>query len=119
MTRRLGRIPIGILDSMTATTLKVDTDVRDRLAAIARSQHVTLGELLDKVSRRLAYEQMMADAADVMRRMQREDPEAWNGYLAELRLWDDATSSDGLGNAAEEWPDYNTPEYRASIGTRA
>ncbi|HLI38433.1 MAG TPA: hypothetical protein VKV80_14005 [Streptosporangiaceae bacterium] len=59
---------------MPATTIKVDSEVRGRLAAVASAQHMPLGALLDKISRRLAYEQMMRDANATMERMEREDP---------------------------------------------
>lgn len=103
---------------MPATTIKVDSEVRDRLAAVASARHMTLGALLEKVSRRLAYEQMMREANAAMERMEREDPEAWASYLAELREWDHSTAADCLGDAVGEWPEYNTPEYLATIGTR-
>lgn len=99
------------------TTIKVSSEVRDRLAAVAHAQHRTLGALLDEISRHLADEQLIADADQAMRRLQKENPEGWSDYRSELDAWE-ATVGDGLGDAAEEWPEYNTPDYHATIGTR-
>lgn len=58
----------------------------------------------------------MTEAHEALRRFEEEDPAGWSAYLAELRAWD-AMGSDGLEDAAVEWPEYNTPEERATIGT--
>jgi hypothetical protein len=62
-------------------------------------------------------EEVMSQAADAMRRIAHNDPDGWASYLSELDVWDSA-ACDELDDAADEWPEYNTPEYRATIGTR-
>ena len=42
-----------------------------------------------------------------MERMQREDPQAWQDYLSELRGFEEGTARDGLPAPAAEWPEYN------------
>jgi hypothetical protein len=54
------------------------------------------------------YQREMHRANEVMERMQREDPDGWREYMSELRAFDAGTTRDGLGDAAGEWPEYNT-----------
>ncbi|WP_028934565.1 hypothetical protein [Pseudonocardia spinosispora] len=89
---------------MSWTTIKVDTVVRDRLAGIARQRGVTMGELLDTASLRLADEQRWAQIEDAYQRMQREDPDGWHDYLGELAS---VTTGESDATAAEEWPEHN------------
>lgn len=91
---------------MASTTIKVDTAVRDRLAGVARARGTTMGALLQEVSQHLANEQHDRDVLAACERIQHEDPEAWAEYLAELAEID-GMGSDGLGDAREEWPEYN------------
>ena len=91
---------------MTVTTIKVDTDVRDRLAALARGRGVTMAILLSDVCSELETRQRWVMIEESYARLRREDPGGWNDYLAELQAWD-ATTSD-IGDAAAEWPEYNT-----------
>lgn len=86
--------------------MKVDRDVRDRFAAVARAQEMTVAGLLREVSLRLETEQRWRDIYRSYRRLRVDDHEAWLQYLGELGEWD-ATSGDELGDAADEWPEYN------------
>ena len=81
--------------------------VRDKLRALADEDHVTLGDLLNRMAERERYQREMRRANQVMDQMQREDPEAWQEYLSELRSFEDATIGDGLADAASDWPEYN------------
>jgi predicted transcriptional regulator len=92
---------------MSETTIRVDSAVRDKLRALADEDHVTLGDLLDQMAEREQYQRDMRRANEVMDQMQREDPEAWQEYLSELRSFEDATIRDGLTDAASDWPEYN------------
>ncbi|WP_159621732.1 DNA mismatch repair protein MutS [Ruania rhizosphaerae] len=77
---------------MTATTIKVDTDLRDRLKAQAADHGTTLGQHLAA----------LADLDDRSRRFERlrdqirrTPPDEWASYLDETAAWDGAVS-DGL-----------------------
>jgi hypothetical protein len=92
---------------MSDTTIRLDSAVRDKLRALADEEHVTLGDLLGRLAEREQYQREMRRANDVMHRMQREDPPAWQEYLSELHTFDAGTASDGLTAAAVDWPEYN------------
>ncbi len=92
---------------MSDTTIRLDSAVRDKLRALADEDHVTLGDLLVGLAEREQYQREMRRANEVMERMQREDPEAWQDYLSELRVFERGTTPDGLSDAATEWPEYN------------
>ncbi|MDA8311066.1 MAG: hypothetical protein M0Z46_10740 [Actinomycetota bacterium] len=89
---------------MSVTTIKVDSAVRDRLARIARARGTTMGALLEQESRRLEIEQQWSEIEAAHQRMQRDDPDAWSEYIAELA---EVTAGEPDNSAAEEWPEYN------------
>lgn len=93
--------------SMSDTTIRLDSAVRDKLRALAEEDRVTLGDLLARLAEREQYQREMRRANEVMVRMQREDPQGWQEYLAELRSFEAAASRDGLGDASAEWPEDN------------
>jgi multidrug resistance efflux pump len=92
---------------MSDTTIRVDSAVRDRLRALADEEHVTLGDLLARLADRERYQREMRRANDVMDRMRREDPVAWQEYLSELYSFEAGAADDGLAAASAEWPEYN------------
>jgi hypothetical protein len=92
---------------MSDTTIRVDSEVRDRLRALADEEHVTLGDLLGRLAEREQYQREMRRANDVMHLMESDDPLAWREYLSELQTLDDAAAGDGLTEAADDWPEYN------------
>ena len=94
-------------DCMSDTTIRLDSAVRDKLRALADEDHVTLGDLLARLAEREQYQREMRRANEVMERMEREDPKAWQDYLSELRGFEGGTARDGLSDAAAEWPEYN------------
>jgi hypothetical protein len=89
---------------MPTTTIKVDSSVRDRLAAVARARGTTMGALLEAESRRLESEQRWTDIEAAYQRLQRNDPTGWQDYLAELG---ELTAGEPDATAGEEWPEYN------------
>ena len=91
---------------MSDTTIRVDSAVRDRLRALADEEHVTLGDLIGRLAEREQYQREMRRANEVMDRMRREDPGAWQEYLSELHAFEAGTAGDGLA-AAADWPEYN------------
>lgn len=92
---------------MSDTTIRLDSAVRDKLRALADEDHVTLGDLLAGLAEREQYQREMRRANEVMERMQRADPQAWQGYLSELRGFERGTARDGLPDAEAEWPEYS------------
>lgn len=70
------------------TSLKVPLDVRDRFAAAAAARGCSVRALLDQLSRQVADQALMDQAAEQMRRMQERDPEAWANYAVEGQAWE-------------------------------
>jgi hypothetical protein len=97
----------GYTYCMSETTIRLDSTVRDKLRALADEDHVTLGDLLRRLTEREQYQRDMRRANEVMDRMQREDPAAWQEYISELRAFEAGTARDGLTTAASDWPEYN------------
>ncbi len=84
---------------MAATTIKVSTEVRDRLNALAAEEGLTAGSLVEKLMEEYLWKIKVETAGRQMRAMteaERAD------YMAEVAEWD-ATLSDGL--EPEEWSD--------------
>jgi predicted transcriptional regulator len=86
---------------MPATTIKVDSALRDRLAALARERGTTMGALLAKATERLEREAFFARAREQLDRLRREDPSAWEADRAELRSWQAGTDRDTLSRDDE------------------
>ncbi|MDH4116318.1 MAG: hypothetical protein OEX04_12910 [Acidimicrobiia bacterium] len=78
---------------MGTTTIRVDTDTHARLLALSRATGASLIETVrdaaEALQRQRFAHQVVAELADL-----REDPEAWQAYLAEA---DDTLVSDGIG----------------------
>lgn len=81
---------------MTATTIKVPSDLRDRLNSEARAAGVTVASVIE----RLLEER---DRAELFRRMREERAELSAEERAEIeteyRLWSGAAGADVLGYA--------------------
>jgi hypothetical protein len=92
---------------MTDTTIRLDSAVRDKLRALADEDHVTLGDLLNRLAEREKYQREMRRANEVMDQMRRDEPVGWQEYLSELHGFEAGTAHDGLTSAAADWPEYN------------
>jgi len=92
---------------MSDTTIRLDSAVRDKLRALADEDHITLGDLLGRLAEREQYQRDMRRANEIMDRMRREDPAAWQEYLSELHAFEVGTARDGLTAALSDWPEYN------------
>jgi transposase InsO family protein len=90
---------------MSRTTISATTEVRDRLAAVARSRGTTVSALLESIAARLDREEALRRATESYERLAREDPEGFKAYIAEGEAWDRATAADGLSPAREEYPE--------------
>jgi predicted transcriptional regulator len=77
---------------MTATTIKVSTETRDRINALAAERGITAGSLVEKVLDEYLWRQQVETAK---RQMRSAPKEVWDEYLEEARIWD-VTSGDGL-----------------------
>jgi hypothetical protein len=84
--------------------MQIDGKVRDELAAVAETDYggVSLGEAV----RRLIMEHHFAQINQRYEEL-RADPAEWESYQAELRLTSNA-AGDGLPDAREEYPEYNS-----------
>ncbi len=87
------------------TTIKVDADVRDQFASVARARGLSMAALLRDVATELEERQRWAVIEASYERLKTSDPQGWSEYLAELDRWDSAASDPG--DAAAEWPEYN------------
>ncbi|MEJ1087205.1 hypothetical protein WDU99_02605 [Microbacterium sp. Mu-80] len=75
---------------MTTTTIKVSTDLRDRLKEQARAENRTIGSYLEKLLER----ELRAHRFEQMREaMKNTTPEEWQSYREEIAWWDRAAES--------------------------
>ena len=77
---------------MTATTIKVSTETRDRINALAAEQGLTAGSLIEKVLQDYLWRQQVETAKQQMRSAPKE---VWDEYLEEFHTMD-ASLADGL-----------------------
>lgn len=77
---------------MSATTIKVTSELRDQLNEAARAQGLTAGSLVEKLLKDYLWRQEV----ELAKRQMREAPkEVWDDYMAEFRTMD-ASLADGL-----------------------
>jgi predicted transcriptional regulator len=86
---------------MSTTTIKVDSRVRDRLAALARERGTTMGALLAEATERLEREAFFTRAHQQLESLREEDPHAWETDRAESRSWQAGTDRDTLSRDDE------------------
>ena len=77
---------------MSATTIKVSTELRDRLNAVAEEQGLTAGSMVEKLLEDWLWRQQVELAKQQMRSATKEE---WDHYLAEAQAWD-VVAGDGL-----------------------
>lgn len=95
---------VGVIMAAVADrSMQVNSAVHDELVAVAAEDFE--GASPSEAIARLIMEHKIAG---IMRRYEelQADPEEWATYQAELREWD-CTIGDGLGDASEEYPEYN------------
>lgn len=79
---------------MTMTTIKIDSDLRDRINGAAREQGVTAGSFVELLFERWLRDQRFA----AMREAMAQTPtEQLDSYRREVALWD-TTAADGLAD---------------------
>lgn len=76
---------------MTVTTIKLDSDLRDRLKRVARREGRTVGSLLES----LLSERERAERFAAMREaMERSSSRSLSDYQAEVATWERAADAD-------------------------
>ena len=88
---------------MAMTTIRVEADIRDRLAAQAAAHGRSLGAEL----RAMLDEMMWQDIEAGYRRLAAQQ-EGMAAYQAEAAEWTSAGLGDLAATAAEEYPEYNS-----------
>ncbi len=84
----------------TSTTLRVSTELHDRIAHLAKSRGQRMQDIIDQAID--AWERALFwDEFDASVERLRADPQAWAEELAERKLWE-ATLKDGL-EPEPEW----------------
>ncbi len=92
-------LPSGILHSMPeTTTIKVNRQLRNRLARLASEQQTTMAGVLERVIDRLEREAFFARIDADLVRLRHDRPEEWRSYRAESAAWEQATVADGLSD---------------------
>ena len=88
---------------MAMTTIRVETELRDRLAAQAAANGRSLGAEL-----RAMMDEMMWQGIEAGYRRLAANPEEMAAYQAEAAEWTSAGLSDLASTAADEYPEYNS-----------
>jgi plasmid stability protein len=88
---------------MAMTTIRVDAEVRDRLAARAAAHGRSLGAELQAM-----LDEMMWQGIEAGYRRLAANPEKSAAYLAEAGEWTSADLGDLAATAADEYPEYNS-----------
>lgn len=70
---------------MTTTTIKVSTDLRDRLKSHAAAEHLTMNSYLEKL---LECEERARRFAVLREQMANTSEEDWKSYREETEWWD-------------------------------
>lgn len=77
---------------MAATTIKLDSSVRDLLNEVAASQGLTAGSMVEKLVKEFLWHREVELAKEQMRNSPQE---VWDDYWAEFHSMD-ASTADGL-----------------------
>jgi plasmid stability protein len=88
---------------MAMTTIRVENEVRDRLAAQAAAHGRSLGAEL-----RAMLDEMMWQGIEAGYRRLAASQEEMAAYQAEAAEWTSADTGELAGTAADEYPEYNS-----------
>jgi plasmid stability protein len=88
---------------MAMTTIRVEAEVRDRLAALAAEHGRSLGAEL-----RAMLDELMWQGIEAGYRKLAAHQEEMAAYRAEIAEWTSAGIGDLAATAAEEYPEYNS-----------
>lgn len=89
---------------MSMTTIRVEAEVRDQLAALARAHGRSLGAELQAMLDEIMWQGIEAG----YRRLEADQPEEMTAYRAEAAEWTSAGLGDLAAAAADEYPEYNS-----------
>lgn len=85
------------------TTIRVEIDVRDRLAARAEAHGRSLGAELSAM-----LDELMWQGIEAGYRRLAANPDEFSDYQAEVAAWTSADLGDLSATAADEYPEYNS-----------
>ena len=88
---------------MAMTTIRVEAEVRDRLAALAATHGRSLGAEL-----RAMLDEMMWQGIEAGYRRLAADPQEMAAYRSGIAEWASVGLGDLAATAAEEYPEYNS-----------
>ena len=95
---------------MSDAMVRVSDRTRETLREIARAQQLSMQAVLERAveeyRRKKFFEALDAEYAELQK-----DPEAWEAYKSELKVWD-ATLMDGL-DKNEDWGADGVPRSKA------
>jgi len=80
------------------TTLRVRPHTRDRLNRLAREDHVSTPELLDRLVEQEEQARLLKAMNDDFTRL-RGDEDAWARFKSDTALWDSTSGDTGAGGA--------------------
>jgi len=88
-----------MLVDMGMTTIKIHTELRDRIAKVAQEDYegATLAATLERLIDEHLEQRVMEQYAKLQ-----QDPEEWADYLAEARGWERAAAADLARRMAED-----------------
>jgi len=69
-----------------ATTIKVSSDTRDRIASLAEQRHVSQATVVDEALEALEEREFWASVDEGYAQL-RQDADAWSDYTAERDEW--------------------------------
>jgi predicted transcriptional regulator len=99
---------------MSQTTVRISERTRETLREIAQARQETMQSVLENAVEEYRRKRFFEDLDAEYAKLQ-EDPEAWDAYQAELKVWD-ATLMDGLSEK-EDWGKDETPGRKGRSGT--
>lgn len=79
---------------MASTSIRISSDVRDKIKAAADKQQKSINDMVDEMVELWEREEFRAAMRKSFEAL-REDPVAWKEYMDEMAAWD-VTLMDGL-----------------------
>ena len=101
--RALAHTPLTYPSLVAMTTIRVEAEIRDRLAARASEHGRSLGAELKAM-----LDEMMWQGIEAGYRRLAADQEEMTAYQAEAAEWTSADIGNLAASAAEEYPEYNS-----------
>ncbi len=93
---------------MTMTTIKLDSELRDRLNVLARGRGTTPGSLVEELLESWLREQHFAEVRDAMARTAPHDLASWRDETAE---WESTADDGPTGGPSATAPRAGSPSW--------